>query len=676
MRPPFYSTTPPIHDNSRLGGLYPLVFFTIVIGASQLYSWVSSDRTRSFFLLKKLVPLSLVSGGTLQSQELEAAAAQVLNPDDYRCYFPDDTSFAVAKEVAPFLDLPNSTEYHAVLVAYYYRIRSYRKHIRVVASSDSNNCTHYVVTEFLPPVPWAGKDNTISAAAGHHILEGRWFWDAPIFLGDYIRFWYLEGGGGGEQQQNQKLMGQQPQPHLAQYTNWIYHATWHYALLWSHTASTTQLLRDTFVSAANVFRTIYRYKYLTNSSSNTAHWNASNRTCWTQEDGYDAMEVSVSGGGCRPTIAAVMYGEATALVHVAMLLLRNDNANNSHRLYRQAIPEFSLWATFSQEVITQQHWNPTISSFAVIPTPQPKMTLASPASQCNLQSVRTPNQPVNVRELLAYMPWYYSSLLKNHDNATMFATQFQWLLDASGDDGFTALWGLRTVQRSTRCYNYSWQHGDCWNGPSWPYETSRVLTAIANLIQEHPPDSAIVKASRMTPVGWEQLFLQYARQHTQTTAMNDTAHPPQSGHVFENLHPDLGYWNNRNQMYWANNTNKDMGNDYNHSTFLDLVFSAWLGIRFLDDHDNQQPWLTLKPLIQAPYFAADRIPYRGRILSIVYDSTGDHHYPKVLRENGLVILVDGRVVAQRADMGPLVVLEEPLQQGRSQGHTVNLVAKT
>jgi hypothetical protein len=102
-------------------------------------------------------------------------------------------------------------------------------------------------------------------------------------------------------------MGQQPQPHLAQYTNWIYHATWHYALLWSHTASTTQLLRDTFVSAANVFRTIYRYKYLTNSSSNTAHWNASNRTCWTQEDGYDAMEVSVSGGGCRPTIAAVMY---------------------------------------------------------------------------------------------------------------------------------------------------------------------------------------------------------------------------------------------------------------------------------------------------------------------------------------------------------------------------------
>ena len=46
-----------------------------------------------------------------------------------------------------------------------------RKHIRRVAHKA------YVVTEFLPEVSWAGAFNTIVAAAGHHIYEGRWLRD-------------------------------------------------------------------------------------------------------------------------------------------------------------------------------------------------------------------------------------------------------------------------------------------------------------------------------------------------------------------------------------------------------------------------------------------------------------------------------------------------------------------
>ena len=48
---------------------------------------------------------------------------------------------------------------------YYFRWWTYRKHIRATP-------TGFVITEFLPPVPWAGKYNTIDCAAGHHLYKG------------------------------------------------------------------------------------------------------------------------------------------------------------------------------------------------------------------------------------------------------------------------------------------------------------------------------------------------------------------------------------------------------------------------------------------------------------------------------------------------------------------------
>ena len=53
------------------------------------------------------------------------------------------------------------------------------------------------------------------------------------------------------------------------------------------------------------------------------------------------------------------------------------------------------------------------------------------------------------------------------------------------------------------------------------------------------------------------LLDQYARQHTRTTATNDTARPAGSGHVFELVHPDLGYWIDRYRMYMEGSGNKD-----------------------------------------------------------------------------------------------------------------------
>ena len=614
----------------------------------------------------------------------------VLDPHDYRSYFPDEESFQLAKRVAPFIDLPiddndKSLEYfHDVQIAFYYRVRSYRKH--VVQTPNNDGKMVWVVTEFLPEVGWSGAGNTISAAAGHHILEGRWFHDAPIFLQDYIRFWYLGGQAETDksitdrwepsyraflhQQSQRELQQPQPQPHLALYTNWIYHAAWQFGKLRDLTLQST-LFVDTFDHAARVFEDIYVNKYLTIGERNRIVWNTTDRLCWAQNDGYDAMEDSVSGPGCRPTIASAMWGEATALVHAGKVLGKSSFV----------IQKFKDWADLSQDIITQQHWNPTIDSFAVIPPPkttksaETKLKNMDLAPGCELNKIRTPNQPVGFRELLAFMPWYYSSLLPLEDPVAVdWARQFRSLLKSSGNEGFSGPWGLRTVQRSSPCYNFTWEHGDCWNGPSWPFETSRVLTAVANLLIDHNDNPSIIKASGMNDKEFQRLFLQYALQHTRTRAVNDTARPLTSGHVFENLHPDEGYWNNRERMYWRNATNKDMGDDYNHSTFLDIIFSSWLGIRVPEQHDSGDatdksgalPWLVVHPLFSAPYFAADRIPYRGRVLSIVYDPDGSHYSLRksssavVLK--GFLILIDGQIVAQRPDIGRLEVPSEPFRR--------------
>ena len=69
---------------------------------------------------------------------------------------------------------------------YYFRWWTYRKHLR--QSPDG-----WVVTEFLPQVPWSGKHNTISCPAGHHFHEGRWLAD-QTFLDQYATFWFQKGG--------------------------------------------------------------------------------------------------------------------------------------------------------------------------------------------------------------------------------------------------------------------------------------------------------------------------------------------------------------------------------------------------------------------------------------------------------------------------------------------------
>ncbi len=67
-----------------------------------------------------------------------------------------------------------------------FRLWVMRKHI---VKTDAG----FLITEFLPPVYWSGKYNTINAPLIHHLNEFRWLKNSDWFL-DYIKF-FIDGEG-------------------------------------------------------------------------------------------------------------------------------------------------------------------------------------------------------------------------------------------------------------------------------------------------------------------------------------------------------------------------------------------------------------------------------------------------------------------------------------------------
>jgi hypothetical protein len=213
--------------------------------------------------------------------------ADVLKPDDYRHYIetfnaddeemypqyvPNARAWEFLAANIPLLDCPDE----ALQTTYYFRWWTYRKHLKETPAG-------FVVTEFLPPVGWAGKFNTIDCAAGHHLYEGRWLADAR-FLDDYSRFWFR---GGGEPRR---------------YSFWAADAILARAEVTGDTALPLDLLPD-LVRNYQAWEDGHR-------DANGLYW---------QIDDRDGMEVSLGGSGYRATINSYQYGDAQAIARLAEL---------------------------------------------------------------------------------------------------------------------------------------------------------------------------------------------------------------------------------------------------------------------------------------------------------------------------------------------------------------------
>lgn len=209
-------------------------------------------------------------------------------------------------------------------------------------------------------------------------------------------------------------------------------------------------------------------------------------------------------------------------------------------------------------------------------------------------------------------------------------------------EGFFAPFGPTTAEQRHPGFRVAYQGHECqWNGPSWPYATAQTLTALANVLNDYP----------QTDISKQDYFktLQiYANSHAFRhipvgAAESNVVVREDKPWIDENLNPHTGDWLARTRLeVQGQNDHKpprERGKDYNHSTFCDLVINGLIGLRPQPDDT-----VVVNPLVPPntwDYFCLDRVPYHGRMLTIVWDKTGKRYG----KGAGLRVLADGNDIA-------------------------------
>jgi hypothetical protein len=253
----------------------------------------------------------------------------------YVQYISNKESWNFLSGNIPLLDCPDKI----IEQTYYFRWWTYRKHITQTPDG-------FVILEFLPDVPWAGKYNTINCPAAHHIYEGRWLHD-QTYMNDYAKFW-LKGGGD-----------------VRAYSFWIADALYNDYLV----TKDATLLKELFPLLIKNYEAWEKERL----DSTGLFW---------QEDGKDGMEVSIGGAlsdgvGYRATINAYMYGDAIALSKIALLFHQPETAKR--------------FITKSEQIKRKMQdnlWDTKAGFFKVLPRGKDSLCTA--------------------RELHGYTPWYFN----------------------------------------------------------------------------------------------------------------------------------------------------------------------------------------------------------------------------------------------------------------------------
>jgi len=348
----------------------------------------------------------------------------------------------------PFFECSDKT----IEEVYYYRWKLYKAHIRNVGGEYG-----YVITEFIDEVDWDKKPyGTINAAAGHHILEGRWIKDRR-YLDGYINYMY--SGGGNDRHYSENVA-------YAAYSRYLVNADV------SFIKSQQKEMQRVYEGWNDHYDTDKKLYYITPDRDATEYAIAS----LDASGGKDGW----GGEGFRPTINCYMYANALAISRIANL---NGNKETS-----------SLYAAKASELkttINQALWNYRLESY-------------TDRYKVNNQYVKYWDF-ISGRELAGYVPWQYNI----PDNTSKTAEAWEHLLD---NKGLLGKYGLRTVEPSYKYYMTPFRYKagetpECqWNGPSWPYQTSQELSGMANLLSNYTQNV-------VSPSDYVRLLHQYAHQH-------------------------------------------------------------------------------------------------------------------------------------------------------------------
>lgn len=454
---------------------------------------------------------------------------------------------------------------------YYYRWSIFRAHQRDLGEPG------YITTEFADDVSWQREPYaSLNDASGFHISEGRWLGDRR-FTDDYIDFMYQ---GGNDRH----------------FTDYMADSLWGRYLVDGD--------REAVLRHLPVMRHIYglwddKYDftkglYFIEPLLDATEYTVSSIDASGGKDGFGG------GDSFRPSINSYMAANARAISNIAELA--GD---------RQLARQFADRSEALRQRILGDLWNPQLTHFA-------------DRYKVNNEHVKY-WEPIRARELVGYLPWMFDLV---PDDAR-YAKAWDHLLDPGTLAGKA---GMRTVESSyqyyMRQYRYLGKAPECqWNGPTWPFQTTQVLTGMANLLDHYDAKGSVTRSAYM------RLLRQYAALHFQGDRLDlEEDYDPETGRPIVGL---------------------DRSHHYFHSGYVDLILTGVVGIRpRADDVLEVNPLLPEAGDPQAlGWFRAENVPYHGHRIAVTWDADGTHYRRGV----GLWIEVDGREVARRGTLGRLTV---------------------
>jgi len=447
---------------------------------------------------------------------------------------------------------------------YYYRWNIFRAHQRDLGPNG------FISTEFLDDVSWQTKPwASLNDATGFHLLEGRWCRDRR-FKEDYATFMYSE------------------QSNRRQFSESMAAAVWDGYLVDGYAEDALARL-DAMQGVFNAWNDSFdatKGLYYVEPIRDATEYTISSIDASNGTDGF------FGGDSFRPSINSFQYANALAISSLAALKGSIDDIVDTYNSRATAIK------TRTQEAL----WNSTFEHFI-------------DRFQVDNENV-TYWDPVRGRELVGMVPWTHGL----PDDTVEYAEAWKHVLNSSELLGEH---GLRTVEPSyeyyMRQYRYEGTQPECqWNGPVWPFQTTQVISGLANFLNDYKTGAkaGIVSASDHT-----RLLKLYAQLH----------YNPERGGILdleEDYYPDTGYpivGLKRSPHYF-------------HSGYIDLVLSGLVGIR-----PSADDVLEVNPLIDAStisFFRAERVPYHGHEVAVQWDIDGSRY-----GSAGLQVEVDGKVVA-------------------------------
>ncbi|RYE23695.1 MAG: glycogen debranching protein [Sphingobacteriaceae bacterium] len=466
----------------------------------------------------------------------------------------------------PFFECSDQT----IEQVYYYRWLLYKAHIKDLGKDG------HIITEFLNPMGWDLKPyNSLNDATGFHIYEGRWLKDQR-FVQDYINYMYQQGGNDRH------------------FSEGIADAAYAYYLVNPDKAFITSQL-PSMLKIYNAWDDHFdqaKGLYYIEPLLDATEYTISSIDASGGKDGFRG------GDAFRPSINSFMYGNALAINKISVLKKDTSTAN----LYAKK-------ALLLKSNLQKSLWNDSLQHF-------------TDRYKVSNKFVKYWNF-IRGRELVGFVPWTYNL----PDDNTTYQTAFKHLLDTAELQG---KFGMRTNEPSYQYYMRQYRylpHSDIrecqWNGPSWPFQTSQVLLAMANVLNNY-------QHQIITKTDYVNMLKMYSLQHFIGKDLN----------LVEDYDPDKG----------GPIVNIDQRSEhYNHSEYNDLIITGFCGIRPADNNT-----LVINPLIAdsgsaknpISYFCIENVLYHGHNLSVLYDKTGRKYHQGI----GLSVYVDGKRVSKSATL--------------------------